>query len=359
MNIKQSTSITFNTDESIKSTALSSPNELIMLMSSGTVIRYTIPEQNVENLFTIKSPFSHSDGGFDVDDQSTIYTLNSVIVVVNDFKRHGVVHYPDKYNSLRLWRGEYHVEITKFPIALFANDEGVPHLIYGNDWNHIQIMNLDTRQILTAAKSLIEEGAEEDHVAFYQKHEETNKLAWPRPYDYFYGRLEMSPNNKHFLSAGWAWGSSDSYTIYNVQDFIENPRISVRSIYSWEHDDRAVCWIDNQTIAVAVDPRVEDDETATKDSPHQLHFYRLMDSTVELDRKVDIHGVNLIHSEIYFNKELHVIVVVSDEIGVAVVSLDGVILLNEPEMKANYYNPKLNRFVHTENKTITIHELAS
>ena len=102
-------------------------------------------------------------------------------------------------------REDYYAEHSSYPIALFKDDSGIPHLIYSQAWNHTQIMNLDTRQVLTAAKSLIEENAEEKHLKFYAEHEESNKLLWPRSYDYFFGALSLSPNQKNFLSTGWGY----------------------------------------------------------------------------------------------------------------------------------------------------------
>ena len=168
----------------------------------------------------------YSDGGFDTLAQTSIYTLNEILVVVNDFKRHGFVHYPDKYHALHLWREDYHVDISTYPIALYKNSDGVPHLVFAEAWNHVQIMNLDTRQILTASKSLIERNAEEKHIEFYKKFSEDNKLAWPRPYDYFFGKLYISPNQKKFSSAGWVWGSYDSYLVFDIDNFIYSNRIS-------------------------------------------------------------------------------------------------------------------------------------
>ncbi len=176
----------FDIEENIITVSLSGFNEFVMLMSSGDVIRYNIDEQKKQFLFSVKSSFSFEDGGFDIESPSTIYTLDSIVVIVNDYKRHGFVHYPEKYNSLHLWRKDYHAAISTYPIALFKDEIGIPHLIYGEAWNHIQIMNLDTRQILTASKSLIEEKAEEKHLEFYKNHKEQNKLPWPRPYDYFW-----------------------------------------------------------------------------------------------------------------------------------------------------------------------------
>lgn len=217
---------TFDTDETIMTAALSKSNEVVMLMSSGSVIRLNLDDRNRKQLFSVKSNFEYSDGGFDISAKTSIYTIDEIVVVVNDYKSHGVVHYPGKYHALHLWRKDYHADISTYPITLYKNTDGVPHLIFGEAWNHIQIMNLDSRQILTASKSLIEENAEERHIEYYKKHSEDNKLPWPRPYDYFFGKLFLSPDQNKFLSAGWAWGSHDYYNIYDIDNFINSNRIS-------------------------------------------------------------------------------------------------------------------------------------
>jgi hypothetical protein len=196
MEINKIHEIIFDTDETILASTLSNSNELVMLMSSGGVIRHKIKERNGEYLFSIKSGIGYSDGGFDLNSKSTIYTMDEIVVVVNDYKRHGFIHYPTKYHSLHLWREDYHADISTYPITLFRNEEGVPHIIYGEAWNHIQIMNLDTRQILTASKSLIEENAEERHIEF-EKYEH-NKLPWPRPYDYFLANYSYLRTKRNF-----------------------------------------------------------------------------------------------------------------------------------------------------------------
>ncbi|MEO1032549.1 MAG: hypothetical protein AAFX55_14150, partial [Bacteroidota bacterium] len=269
MEITVAHNITLDTEEKIITSAASSLNELVMLLSSGDVIRYDINRQDAKRLFSVKSSVSYKDGGFDINAKSTIYTLDAIVVIVNDYKQHGFVHYPEKYKKLRLWREDYHADISRYPIALFKNDIGIPHLIFSEAWNHLQIMNLDSRQILTASKSLIEENAEERHIEFYKKHKEDNKLPWPRPYDYFFGKLEMSPNNESFLSAGWVWGSYDAYKVYEVKHFIENNRIADIPLGYCEHSNRAACWIDDKTVAVAYNPLEKDDESTTKDSPQE------------------------------------------------------------------------------------------
>lgn len=357
MKITEIHNITFDTEESIMTASLSTFNELILLMSSGNVIRHTIDEQKTAHLFSVKSSFSYEDGGFDINAKSTIYTLDAIVVIVNDYKRHGFVHYPNKYKKLHLWRQDYHADISNYPIALFKNKLGIPHLVYSEAWNHLQIMNLDSRQILTASKSLIEENAEERHLEFYKDYTEHNKLPWPRPYDYFFGKLEMSPDNKSFLSAGWAWGSCDAYNVYEVEHFIENNRISDINIGGWEHNDRATCWIDNQTIAVAYNPIEEDDEDATKDSPQEIHFYKIENQKSEIERKVQVVGVNIVNSKIHFNKELNSIILFSDIEGIIVLSLDGEILLRDEKLKPDAYYSDLNLFVKADGKSVIVHQL--
>ncbi len=357
MKITKVTEIVFDEEEDIKAATLSSANELVLMTSAGTVGRYYIKEQKKEALFSVKSSIGYKDGGFDIDALTTIYTQDSIVVVVNDFKRHGFVHYPGKYNVLRLWRGEYHADISCFPIALFKNEEGIPHLVYGKDWNHLQIMNLDTRQVLTAAKSLIEVNAEERHIEFYKNYEESNKLEWPRSYDYFFGELRMSPDNKHFLSKGWAWGSCDAYSVYEVDHFIHNNRIQDKSIGGWEHDDRAACWVDSETVAVAYNPLAEGDDDATKGSPQELHFYKVLEKGTELEKKIAIVGLDLVNATIRFNKTLKAFILYSNSIGVALVSLEGEILLQDETIIPDSYHSELNQFLKFDAKSVAVYRI--
>ncbi|MGH1387667.1 hypothetical protein [Kordia sp.] len=357
MKITEIHNITFDTEERIITASLSTSNDLTMLISSGDVIRHTIDEQKSEHLFSVKSSLAYKDGGFDINAKSTIYTLDTIVVIVNDYKLHGFVHYPNNYKKLHLWRDDYYANTSCYPIALFKNKVGIPHLIYSHAWNHLQIMNLDSRQILTASKSLIEENAEEKHLEFCKNYKEDTKLPWPTPYNYFFGKLKMSPTNKHFLSAGWVWGSFDAYNAYEVEHFIENNRIADITIGGWEHNDRAVCWIDNQTIAVAYNPIEEYDEDATKDSPQEIHFYKIEDKKSEIERKIKVAGINIVHGEMHFNKALNSIIFLSDIEGVIVLSLDGEILLRDEKLKPDTYDPGLNLFVKTNDTSVCIYQL--
>lgn len=354
MRISKVHDITLDFEEKIQAAALKSTNELILLMNSGDVIRYSIEEEKTALLFTAKTGFSHEDGGFDINAESTIYTLDSIVVVVNDYKQHGFVHYPNYYEKLHIQRRDYYADISCYPIALYKNEAGVPHLIYAQDWNHIQIMNLNTRQILTAAKSLIEENAEEKRIEFYKKHKEFNKLPWPSPYDYFFGKLSVSPDKKYFLSTGWAWGSCDFYKVYELKHFIENNRIAQIDIGSWEHSNRAACWIGDRTVAVAYDPLEEGDDGATEHSAQELHFYTIKDNQSVLERKIEVPDIDLVNAEIYFNKEAGCFILLSEKDGIVVLSTNVEMLLKDRKRNFDSYNTELNLLLEIKGNNINI-----
>ncbi|AXE19026.1 hypothetical protein DR864_15345 [Runella rosea] len=356
MKINKIHEVTFNTDETIISATVSNREELVLLMSSAGVIRYKINEKNEQYLFSVKSDL-YSDGGFDITAQSTIYTLGTIVVVVNDYKRHGYIHYPEKYHVLHLWREDYYADISCYPIALFKNETGVPHIIYGVAWNHVQIMNLDTRQILTAAKSLIEENAEEKHIEFYKAFSVDDEEPWPRPYDYFFGKLHVSPDKRKFLSAGWAWGSCDAYTVYDIEHFINSNRIADVKIGAWNHENRAVCWIDGETVAIAYNPFTEEDENSTADSPCEIHFYKIDGDNAVLEKQIPIIGLDISDLKIYYNKNLNSIIALSGKIGIAIIELDGQIIFQDTNLKVDEYFIETSLFIQKSDKTILVYEI--
>lgn len=348
--------ITFDTDNSIIAATLSKPNEVIMLMSSGDVVRFNLDDKNGKYLFSVKSDIEYTDGGFDITAVSSIYTMDEIVVIVNDYKTHGFVHYPGKYNSLHLWREDYYSNISTFPIALYKDSNKVPHLIFGKAWNHVQIMNLDSLQILTATKSLIEEKAEERHLEFNKKYNQESNLPWPNPYGYFFGRLKISPESHYFLSEGWMWGSADSYTIYELNNFIKSNRISVINIGDWEHLNRASCWINEQTVAFGYNPSAEDNIGADFKIGSEIHFSKFLENNSE-NNILKTEGIDTINSVMEFSNQLNSVIVISKEIGVTVISLTGEILFQNNDFKAHNYYPDINLFLTINDKQIIINKL--
>lgn len=84
MKIHKIHEITFDMEETILSATVSKKNEIVMLLSSGLVGRYTINEPLGERLFSVIENIRYTDGGFDLTAQTSLYTLDEIVVVVND-----------------------------------------------------------------------------------------------------------------------------------------------------------------------------------------------------------------------------------------------------------------------------------
>ncbi|WP_160710864.1 hypothetical protein [Chitinophaga solisilvae] len=340
----------------INSACMSAADTLTLLLDTGDVVQHQLHTPGCRPLFTTATHFSYKDGSFDAGAPSSIYTMDGITVVVNDFKTHGYLYYPGKYR-IHLWREDYHADISRYPIALFRDQQQTPYIIYAVAWNHLQIMNLDTRQVMTAAKSLIEEGAEERHLAFYANYEESNMLPWPRAYDYFFGQLQLSPDNSRFLSAGWAWGSCDQCRVYDVAHFISHPRIADRSLGAWEHNNRNYCWTDNHTIAVTYDPYADEEEGALKDAPGEIHFYDLRQEADGPVRKISVPGPPVIGAAMYYSPMLQALVLHSERTGVVVITPGGEVLYRDETLKVHGYHTGSDMLWHTAGNTIKIWQL--
>lgn len=358
MKIEKRYTKTFDFTDTILSATLSQKDEVIMVLSNGDVVRHNTDTNETDIISTLKDSIGYTDGGFDFTSPISIYTLDEIIVVVNDYKRHGYVFNLKHNYRLNLFRGEYYIEITQYPIALYKDEQQVPHLIYAADWNHVQILNLDTRQILTAAKSLIEQGAKEDHIEFYKTHEEHNKLTWPSTYDYFYGKLSVSPDNKYFTSAGWVWGSADYCNTYTIADFIENNRILDINIAAGEHLNRQVCWVNKNTIAVEYDPYEEGEEETTKDTLKEIHLYQIVDNTSALIKKIQIQQKNIKYKQMHFDTTLNSFVLLNESREITVITKSGEIVLQQDDIKVNAYDTTTHQFLEYSDKTITIYTLS-
>lgn len=62
--------------------------------------------------------------GFDLSAAAKIYTLNRIVVVVNNFKNHGFVHHSGKFPWIYLWREEKFLNNCDYPIGIFEDAWG-------------------------------------------------------------------------------------------------------------------------------------------------------------------------------------------------------------------------------------------
>lgn len=276
---------------------------------------------------------------------------------MNDYKAHGFVFNMQESYLLHLQREDYYSEFSRYPIALFKDAQNVPHLIFSTAWNHLQIVNLATRQVLTADKSLIEEGAEERHLEFYQTYKEENKLLWPRAYDYFFGQLQMSPDKRKFLSAGWVWGSFESHTLYDVTDFLTNRRIRYTQIFSGEHLGRTACFVDDTTIAIPYNPTLDGSESddSTTESLWTILLCDLKGE--EIARVTPKEHWNLGAATLFYCGVMQSFYIFSEEIGLAVVALDGSIRLHHTEFVPQFYAEQFHSFLKYQQNHIWLYQV--
>lgn len=260
--------------------AIAACGRIVLLNSSGEVICLDPVTGKTEILFTTEDAVSYADGGFDLTRPIDLYTMDGYTAAVNRYGCHGYIFSESGDWRLHLDREDYQAEITPYPFTFFKNEHGVPHMIFASAWNHLQIANLETRQVLTAAKARLTEHAEEDHLAYYASHEECSKLLWPSEYDYFYGKMTVSPDRKHFLSCGWLWGSVDAVVLYETEDFITNPRIREQLIFTGEHLSRNACFAGNHFIAVPCNPSLDDMDCSDSGTPWEIRIFDFTGSKV-------------------------------------------------------------------------------
>ncbi len=325
----------------IRAASMSDEDTCIILTEKGNVFRFHVKTEETEHLFETNPPSYPS--GFDIGAAASIYTMDDIVVLVNDFKTCGFVWNGQESYLLRLQREDYYACHSKYPIALFQRN-GAPHLIFSTEWNHLQIANLTTRQVLTADKSLI--------------------------FDYFFGRLILSPDRRRFLSAGWVWGSQDCYMLFDVEDFLNNHRIKGTPIFQGEHLGRAACFLDDNTIAVLYKEDLDDWEWEEKASSSPSMPFRMPSWTIRLcplpaqssfsgnasntdslspDGEPSYIALDndwdLSTADLYYHSRHNCFFLFSDMIGLAVISMEGRTLYHNPEFITQKYEENTDCFL--------------
>lgn len=347
MKLKKKYEVLFDGFASIVCAEVVSPNSVVVLTGEGQVFKWSLEIQKGEHLFSIKN------SGLDLNAPCSIYITDAIVVVVNDFKLNGIIYNPAIPQKISLYRKDYHADISRYPIALYKDETETPHLIYAVDWNHIQIMNLQTLQILTADKSLIKENAEQHYQEFYEKFTgPRNYLPWPADFDYFFGQLLISPDGKRFLSRGWAWGSFDDFKLFEIDTFITSNRISEQSVFGGEHMNRPVCWINNDTIATTWYPYRDDSATGMST---QIYFIKIGES--EPVRRFTFSNSAEVTGDFYFYPEKDVLISVSGDFGTTIIDMNGTTLFKDEDFKPSSFCPDYGLFLDTKDKMIAIYEI--
>ena len=210
---------------------------VVVLTSLGRILRQPSsggPQDDLQNV----------GDQIDLAKPTKIYCSDGYIAIVNERGTNGVViKSRDNKWMMLLCREDHHSEHCPYPIA-FIKSGDEQHLLQATQWNRLDITDLETGRFLT------------DRVVEHEPR--TNYL------DYFLGRLHVAPDNRHFVSSGWAWSPVDFLYVWEVESFhkayepsgqyLEQPEDFEGSGYVF---DRPSCFIDNKHFAWGFNPSEE------------------------------------------------------------------------------------------------------
>lgn len=96
-------------------------------------------------------------------------------------------------------RTYYHADVYEYPAAFFTNEQGITFLIHCPiDYCRLDFENVETGEIITNTSAR-------------------------KPSDYFHSRLEVSSDNKYFISKGWFWHPFSTIELFDINACISNP----------------------------------------------------------------------------------------------------------------------------------------
>lgn len=95
-------------------------------------------------------------------------------------------------------RSFYQSEVYDYPVELFRLRDGREVIVHcPEQYNVLQIEELETGKCLTERE--------------------------PEKFDFFHSRLQISPDRRWLLDAGWFWQPWDTIALYDVDEVLENP----------------------------------------------------------------------------------------------------------------------------------------
>ncbi len=149
------------------------------------------------NIFSLNGELSFGkiSWGSLLDSSISLFDGNYTVL----FQRYGTKGLVLKDDELirEISRSYYCAEAYEFPVAIFTYNNKICLAHCPEEYNILEIEDFVTGERLTAK-------GRESH-------------------DFFHSRLEVSPNGKYLLSAGWVWHPVDMIEIYDLTD-ISNPQ---------------------------------------------------------------------------------------------------------------------------------------
>jgi hypothetical protein len=140
----------------------------------------------------------------------------------------------DNRTTFTFERSAIHLAECKFPVAFFTY-ENKGYLIAGKDWNRVDLYDPET------GESLRERDLTNHHL------------------EYFWCSLHVSPDQKHLCSYGWMWHPVGFIRTFSIDDWMKGNLFAmehgrdIAESAAWNHP---LCWLDNNTVAVWGDSRI-------------------------------------------------------------------------------------------------------
>ncbi|HVO30116.1 MAG TPA: hypothetical protein VMV18_05250 [bacterium] len=155
--------------------------------------------------------------------------------VVNARGQHGFVLDLERgTTALALDRGDYHEDVSSFPVAFTEHRERTL-VVHGTAWNRLDISEAETGRLLTA-RDLESEGAH--HL------------------DYFHSALVVSPGGTWIAEDGWVWQPAGVPRLWSLARWLEGnvweseDGPSCRSLAWRDFWDSPLCWLDDSRLGV-------------------------------------------------------------------------------------------------------------
>lgn len=163
-------------------------HHLIDLANSATLF---LPDGQIKKLENYYLPFSFDSA---LSSSDGVYS-----VLYNRLGTKGLIM-KNKKILREINRSYYHAGVYEYPIAFAKLKDGRDIRIHcPNEYNRLEFEEVETGLLLT------------DH-------------ADRNPSHFFHSRLEVSPDNKTFLSKGWAWHPYDFVEIFDIEECLESPK---------------------------------------------------------------------------------------------------------------------------------------
>lgn len=152
-------------------------------------------------------------------------------------------------------RSYYQADVFDYPVALGVLRDGREILVHcPEEYNVLEIEDAESGERLTES--------ERD------------------PKDVFHSRLEVSPDGRHLLSAGWFWHPYGIVEVFDLAGALTDPAVLdgsgvLPSDSGIDDEVVSACWLDGDRMAVATGEPAHDDEGFLVLGPGQLGVWSL------------------------------------------------------------------------------------